>query len=116
MRISDWSSDVCSSDLGHLDRVDAEGRLLVVLADAVQQLVAGGDARRARYGRQPAVAGGEHACVRIGPVGEGRHPGAAEFMQLVKQHWVASLRCCDAARSAEHTSELQSLMRISNAA
>src|SRR3546814_8841089 len=118
MRISDWSSDVCSSDLvtleakkkaerllgddlldhrhvvaGHLDRVDAEGRLLVVLADAVQQLVDGGDARRARYGRQPAVAGGEHACVRIGPVGEGRHPG----------------------RSEEHTSELQSLMRTSYA-
>src|SRR3546814_5603237 len=45
---------------GHLDRVDAEGRLLVVLADAVQQLVAGGDARRARYGRQPAVRSEEH--------------------------------------------------------
>src|SRR3546814_16452988 len=34
MRISDWSSDVCSSDLGHhLDRCDMElGARLVVLA------------------------------------------------------------------------------------
>src|SRR3546814_4871897 len=46
MRISDWSSDVCSSDLLALDAVDrgggqAEGRLRIAPGDIAEQFEAG---------------------------------------------------------------------------
>src|SRR3546814_3707870 len=87
MRISDWSSDVCSSDLqlvGNRVQERAECGVLVVAArdPAVEPV---GDRGQAEHRR-----GGE-----IGPlVGQVEH-----------QH----------QRSEEHTSELQSLMRISYA-
>src|SRR3546814_1489434 len=83
MRISDWSSDVCSSDLD----VPAGGR-----ADSggtTVELPAGGVAAEVGVCTSPA-----------GDVTARAEPG-----------WVA---CC-AIRSEEHTSELQSLMRISYA-
>src|SRR3546814_1357490 len=50
MRISDWSSDVCSSDLGlddesseHLDQADGGEPGLEVAADTGELLLAGGD-------------------------------------------------------------------------
>src|SRR3546814_10910825 len=87
MRISDWSSDVCSSDLSTLpdftgvERGALAGRLL--LAPSVQALESAFDA--AKYGELP--------------------PQPA--LEIV----IPSL----ADRSEEHTSELQSLMRISYA-
>src|SRR3546814_4538198 len=80
MRISDWSSDVCSSDLAEQ----------IVLAVA----------------RQPGGKGRRTACDAIDRrVGE---PG--------ERHRARIDRLADAApRSEEHTSELQSLMRISYA-
>src|SRR3546814_10359811 len=91
MRISDWSSDVCSSDLvAGLDRqrravdevVDRDQRLqLAAEAFLIEQLDRG---RRQRRG--VAALGGERKLV---------------------------LPATD--RSEEHTSELQSLMRISYA-
>src|SRR3546814_2630417 len=98
MRISDWSSDVCSSDLlflGNINRA-AGFRAFVEQRDhqcmgAELRLVVGGVARVERHrktdGRHGRTAG-EHD---LDPV---RQPGA---------------------RSEEHTSELQSLMRISYA-
>src|SRR3546814_2910631 len=99
MRISDWSSDVCSSDLlgrqQHvLDAREAVGRQFL---DALHHLlgsvlpVGQHDLRSGR----PALGlvGGESLWRRA--VGE----------NLAGQH----------ARSEEHTSELQSLMRISYA-
>src|SRR3546814_9318297 len=87
MRISDWSSDVCSSDLTLRDRGPRPD-------DRRQQpLGSSGAARQRRQGlchrqdRQVLDAAGFR----------GLHPGAA------------------ARRSEEHTSELQSLMRISYA-
>src|SRR3546814_3355853 len=83
MRISDWSSDVCSSDL-HQPRHD-------LVADAEED-------RRV-----------EHV---VGEADRGRERDdvAGEQRQL---HARLALR--DAVRSEEHTSELQSLMRISYA-
>src|SRR3546814_1127043 len=96
MRISDWSSDVCSSDLQ-----PCEETLARHLALGVKGLDRNG------IERHRAVHGG--AAVRLGdvqklwPVHEVAHVGRqlAEVAQAV--------------RSEEHTSELQSLMRISYA-
>src|SRR3546814_5893487 len=112
MRISDWSSDVCSSDLGHGD--DGQSRLLPsphrdatvgmargVLDEVAKRLreIVGVDARQRAGGNldgpvEPAAGGrapdhGREALDDSGDVGRGR--------------------------SEEHTSELQSLMRISYA-
>src|SRR3546814_1973830 len=90
MRISDWSSDVCSSDLiaGRLEQQLPARQPAVAIVEAA----AGDDVP------QKAVALGVDA---IQPVGEGlrraERPGHA------------------GGRSEEHTSELQSLMRISYA-
>src|SRR5690606_40495952 len=67
------------------------GRLLVVLAQAVHQLVAGGDALGPRQRRHPAVGGGENAGMGCGKSVPGGHHGAVEFMQLV-EHGGSTLR------------------------
>src|SRR3546814_6541712 len=90
MRISDWSSDVCSSDLRH-----------------------SADRRRDRHG----------GCVRPRPASPApdRPPDHAPApAPQGKRGWVSTLPCAPAkagaqSRSEEHTSELQSLMRISYA-
>src|SRR3546814_2835070 len=107
MRISDWSSDVCSSDL------EIEQRRLVVLqhfeleADPARNLGAasGGEAQQLRrvddrhdagdhrHGQSGALAALDEIEICIGVV------------EILRHH----------ARSEEHTSELQSLMRISYA-
>src|SRR3546814_4672946 len=116
MRISDWSSDVCSSDLLAARRdaafVRREREHLAVARDhlAVGVDHRGGVVDRVavafvqRTGDQPdaAVAGGA-AQDLLGVAGQALRVGGvhAEAAQL--------------ARSEEHTSELQSLMRISYA-
>src|SRR3546814_3067778 len=100
MRISDWSSDVCSSDLG--DAGGAVGgamdghALEVVECQRRSQL-------RESFGLQP--------CAGADAVGV----DAAEAGAEAAQQGVAPLQQQDVARSEEHTSELQSLMRISYA-
>src|SRR3546814_4888067 len=101
MRISDWSSDVCSSDLGRAGRVCR----LVMLA-AVQ------------FDDQ---AGGVRGEVReIGADGNlAAEPGARQLFAEESPEAFLGVGCIAAqfsrARSEEHTSELQSLMRISYA-
>src|SRR3546814_5197417 len=107
MRISDWSSDVCSSDLADLQRValglrsarlcladlvrNAADRLDMV-ADLVRDDIGlRGVARGAELAVEFAEEGGVEIDALIGGAVEGTH------------------------RSEEHTSELQSLMRISYA-
>src|SRR3546814_8640276 len=101
MRISDWSSDVCSSDLV----VATGGTLLAVIAGAALAGSAGGligsvlakrlGEHHAQYLHEQIVRGGLLLWVRTrDPTREKR---AIEI------------------RSEEHTSELQSLMRISYA-
>src|SRR3546814_4185478 len=94
MRISDWSSDVCSSDLC----------TAVVLAGAAEAAPAGscpaGDPRR-----------------HLAHVAALRAVAQGLVHQHQRQHRLADRRGADAhaGRSEEHTSELQSLMRISYA-
>src|SRR3546814_7931537 len=101
MRISDWSSDVCSPDLTAARGADGRSR---------QQR------RRRRYRGDGAEAFGEP------PEGPARHLGAGQ--RGARDPWlrqsvdIDQARAVDPAqqfRSEEHTSELQSLMRISYA-
>src|SRR3546814_1627812 len=103
MRISDWSSDVCSSDLIKLmlpqdddphDKIPASTHLLgairtVIIADAVMSL-----------DNVVSIAGA--ADGHIGLVADGI------LISVPILVWGSKL-----VRSDEHTSELQSLMRIS---
>src|SRR3546814_7114268 len=95
MRISDWSSDVCSSDL--LARFAGLGRAKDAAVGEEH-----GDQRRADEQR---AIGFQH--------GEVADPGTTEAQGDKDQRPQTAGRCED--RSEEHTSELQSLMRNSYA-
>src|SRR3546814_6641968 len=124
MRISDWSSDVCSSDLEHeagqlvghrVAQLDVGDRALV------HQHFAG------RIGTHRAVAAERELLRRVEvAIGELRADADEQAQalaqglqprylhgQLVEVDGGAAAE--DALRSEEHTSELQSLMRSSNA-
>src|SRR3546814_9030570 len=113
MRISDWSSDVCSSDLtavGHhgkasLARVLTAGRSVVGEGfGRVEQLLQGIDAQHARP-REDSI---------VDSIGAGQGPGVGS-RGTGALRMPAALDDDDRLRSEEHTSELQSLMRISYA-
>src|SRR3546814_10767800 len=116
MRISDWSSDVCSSDLAlgsggplpdiDLDLMQAEQPLNAFLA-------------RAACGLRDALAEIHPALVIVQGDTATAYAGALAAFQLgcPLAHVEAGLRTASIAtpfpeRSEEHTSELQSLMRI----
>src|SRR3546814_7436861 len=108
MRISDWSSDVCSSDLGVTARLETPAAGFVRLA----------------YGFHPwlsvAVDGHEVAPIRT-ITGLVSIPVPAGPVDIEMRAEASALRrafnglSIIALRSEEHTSELQSLMRISYA-
>src|SRR3546814_6723281 len=95
MRISDWSSDVCSSDLHGVHAV--ERRLPVGCA----------------------VEGADHDLVSTRGHHRFRAPHGAAYRPAAFHQVAADRRAGKAVgagdRSEEHTSELQSLMRISYA-
>src|SRR3546814_5538370 len=98
MRISDWSSDVCSSDLIHRALVLAgvahhhRDQALVAALGRGHQAVAGGRGVAGLDAVDGRVAPQQQVAVALGDRAD------REFL-----------------RSEEHTSELQSLMRISYA-
>src|SRR3546814_2286293 len=113
MRISDWSSDVCSSDL-----LDPVVRAVVDL-DVIER-GAGSDAgqrqavdflvlRKLETGIADLDILHRARIVGGGGAAEQRVRGAFELALAVR----GTTRCAADARSEEHTSELQSLMRIS---
>src|SRR3546814_4788634 len=109
MRISDWSSDVCSSDLGE-DIVWSAWRHAAALR--------GGDGLTHRLEHNDAFLYGAGDAKLGSIIGKGARAGAqlrarflAKFPALAKL--IKAVKA--AARSEEHTSELQSLMRISYA-
>src|SRR3546814_2560524 len=120
MRISDWSSDVCSSDLQPLVRepcLSVGGR-----ADDLFPRHHRAQARRA-VGGQPArdPGGGRGAAAAGGKPGANRAPARNNEPRCAVLAAVARRRrpsCAErrrAQRSEEHTSEVQSLMRTSYA-
>src|SRR3546814_6154221 len=124
MRISDWSSDVCSSDLS-LRALGRRLRLAGVRGCAVGRTVA----RLCPRPGLPVLSHAAHAnetenARRCGPAGSCIHPGRVRRHPQggagpgLSQQSVAYRRARGAegaGRSEEHTSELQSLMRISYA-
>src|SRR3546814_4275771 len=107
MRISDWSSDVCSSDLLQAGLDHAGGRRVRL----VQQ-------RREQAGHRLSEGLGKPESLERRLADEGKRPDtAAHGWQVAdsRQHIRQSRPAGDRRRSEEHTSELQSLMRISYA-
>src|SRR3546814_2634475 len=94
MRISDWSSDVCSSDLRAGDQVVFDGDHHH-LAEPVDHVAPG--------------------VIHLGEPGDEGHHGADLDLAPGGEPATDAQRRGDAERSEEHTSELQSLMRISYA-
>src|SRR3546814_6307314 len=114
MRISDWSSDVCSSDLGDAQRA-RRGRAQRI---ALGELRIG--ERRGDIDREAAVGGKAHRSLRRNAaLARARlqrrdlEPARGEAALQLHIRQPRAERLVD--RSEEHTSELQSLMRISYA-
>src|SRR3546814_5895497 len=105
--ISDWSSDVCSSDLDEAfaDPNEPEQQPREIAACAAPQCISGEREQRVhpnpRERDDPARQAGESVAIGIEGTDLG-HPAALQ-------------RAGGGVRSEEHTSELQSLMRISYA-
>src|SRR3546814_5623823 len=105
MRISDWSSDVCSSDLRDIGAAGAAGDI------GVDRAVDGdrrGAARRAVEANLSA--GAEKAAGRVDIIGGQDKAADVDHAAGADQDAAGIIE-----RSEEQTSELQSLMRISYA-
>src|SRR3546814_3885304 len=117
MRISDWSSDVCSSDLERPWRqrgLDPRLHLEAALDRILGQETCGQHHRW--IGRVGATGdrGDDHVAVVEGP-GLALHRRTVLRQLGAARHHVLLKSARDLGRSEEHTSELQSLMRISYA-
>src|SRR3546814_2680056 len=121
MRISDWSSDVCSSDL-RPGRTNPPGRsaqplgpsdLLRRRCQGLYRLSDAGNAERSglNEGRT-----GPPSPAEGGPLEE-TSENSGRMQEWRSTQWLRSRSTTarDMRRSEEHTSELQSLMRISYA-
>src|SRR3546814_4142704 len=107
MRISDWSSDVCSSDLRRSYSAPGRG----------QGNALSGRLRRIRAPESRTI-GADGSRPRTASGGAREVAGLCRPKQRTSQHCQASAIARNGAcedRSEEHTSELQSLMRISYA-
>src|SRR3546814_6648760 len=129
MRISDWSSDVCSSDLegeaAALLFEDATRLLLALLADSPSCRRSKPPFKKERHmtarfeGKAALVTGasrgiGRQIAFRLAAEGAhvAVHFGASEDAAATV---VRDIKAAGGQRSEEHTSELQSLMRLSYA-
>src|SRR3546814_2126006 len=115
MRISDWSSDVCSSDLFRLVLRNPNATTIVQNPDDRDTLLL---LKAVRPEQVTLIRGSGVDCDRFHPTPE--PPGVPVVVFASRMIWdkgvgevVQAARI--ARRSEEHTSELQSLMRISYA-
>src|SRR3546814_10291540 len=116
MRISDWSSDVCSSDLAgavieFLQAFLAPAQVVTFFARGIKQVTAG-----VRIARGQRLAVVQRLRGNLAGMIDAHHAGDVAAL-VGSQFGIA--RCAGwigkAGRSEEHTSELQSLMRNSYA-
>src|SRR3546814_7194834 len=140
MRISDWSSDVCSSDLPatvecatpniYADQIEwicrnisRRDRVVISLhthndrgtgvAAAELGLMAGADrVEGCLFGNGERTGNCDLVTVELNMYTQGINPGL-DFSDLAEV--IQTVEYCNQLRSEEHTSELQSLMRISYA-
>src|SRR3546814_2045222 len=117
MRISDWSSDVCSSDLITWETVPrrrtASSKLVhcLLVSNGLAAITALRSRTNCRAGNVPVPASGASGIESVGAgikvhAGCGSHASTSDWRKRAK---------ISSSRSEEHTSELQSLMRISYA-
>src|SRR3546814_3345675 len=116
MRISDWSSDVCSSDLCRAQALET------LAVDGLERVAHRRDHARDAGGDERVGAGPGAAGVRArfeGDVGGGALRAVTSLLQREHFRVRPAMALVPAfahhLRSEEHTSELQSLMRISYA-
>src|SRR3546814_1626301 len=98
MRISDWSSDVCSSDLPNSARFSQAASIVEISVSVMSRPLV------LQYIRQK-----RRKIVRLIIDEIGMRIHIARLRPIIHPY------CCHSDRSEEHTSELQSLMRISYA-
>src|SRR3546814_5250009 len=116
MHISDWSSNVCSSDLVRTrPGFRAEPEKVAVLDLCIDQRPvplpqAMGEGGQGDLGA--AAGGGEHAFAEEHPADGNAIDAADQAPVVVGLHAVGMAEPVQRHRSEEHTSELQSLMRI----
>src|SRR3546814_8877297 len=112
MRISDWSSDVCSSDLKQPAAsgryVERESRRNSLRTTKSRTTSAAEPATSPQKGSTQSVTAAAVAMT-------GQHDGLLSNRRRVSASSPAATRRRAPSRSEEHTSELQSLMRSSNA-
>src|SRR3546814_4139265 len=117
MRISDWSSDVCSSDLPPINVVHAARRPRTKarpspIRGAADQAVLDRIEMQVIQVPREIIGIADHvieiSALPEPPVLHARQPRSQRALEASDQHR-------DIGRSEEHTSELQSLMRISYA-
>src|SRR3546814_3869816 len=105
MRISDWSSDVCSSDLQVIpDGPEALGWFKRPIASLE-------DFRKMKFRTPPGLPGQVYTEMGVSVTGL---PGP-EIIPAAERGVIDAGEWINPARSEEHTSELQSLLRISYA-
>src|SRR3546814_8398722 len=119
MRISDWSSDVCSSDLrlhadGTADDVDCGGRAVKLQATRFMASVRHGAVEKLAVVDRRRVPGIGNALFGVRRVID-RRPAFTRNDRDGELQRIEHFRggVLEHVRSEEHTSELQSLMRIS---
>src|SRR3546814_1676145 len=117
MRISDWSSDVCSSDLAGFEQRGGCGFVVDAGRQPEQRRCGNEPRRRIGIALRPegrdAVAGLE--AVNVGADGD-HLAGGFDAQPAGQLDRISAVAVIDVEiRSEEHTSELQSLMRISYA-
>src|SRR3546814_9482412 len=110
MRISDWSSDVCSSDLKAVNARDRHLLLIQACNDQPGKIAALADKDHDVAGAKRAPLALEHQAA-VQPFADLRRQPGSMFANGIRQPILLPL----ILRSEEHTSELQSLMRISYA-
>src|SRR3546814_2928677 len=122
MRISDWSSDVCSSDLNHRGLSRRARAVRALQGEPGGATVAGyrsGLSHDACRSLQHTAVGARIGNVRrlgqrlrAGPTDKGIAIGAAQLLDAIgRRDGDANVARRVIIRSEEHTSELQSLMR-----
>src|SRR3546814_7817589 len=117
MRISDWSSDVCSSDLLDDAARALLGKTRAALSDVQEWSPTALDEKVRGVAEDAEIGLGKVAQpLRAALTGRATSPGIFDVLFLLgKDESLARLSDAETARSEEHTSELQSLMRISYA-
>src|SRR3546814_2375339 len=116
MRISDWSSDVCSSDLRPRHIAAAIGQEQARRVGNLAQPLFAHREHADLVGAAKAVLHGAQDAILVAALALERQHGIDHMFQNARARDRPVLgHMADEHRSEEHTSELQSLMRISYA-